>query len=339
MNAPRPFDSSLVEVARERFHIDLLLEYESAEGYPVCVIVENKIGAADQPRQIARYVERMLEHGYDRDQIRVRYLSPLGDLPSSQSAKGYSDLTEPVAYVEHIEKWLDVCERHAPDTKQRHNIMIYKEAVYAMRQDVANLKLAVEKVMDEGIEPAEVQIVLNASYRRCHLEFLRSLRRSMKSAGKQRGLELREDKAWDSVERAKDDGEYGFAFKVDDGVSYGISFAWQSSGAGFYLYTGLFDRNCDFSDVDYALPAKSSRSIRSKASKQGLVPDGFDVNNWFLWTKTENGTLGQKFVLDSDTRHASAVDWKRWAKELSSQFVDDYTTLARLVLPDDRIEG
>ena len=99
------FDHDGASVDREWNNIDLLVRDQSSMQ---AVIIENKIWAADQPRQLARYAEPMRE--YDQQ---VLYLTLDGREASEDSAGaiGYRR----ISYKSDLVPWLKDCQKRAYD--------------------------------------------------------------------------------------------------------------------------------------------------------------------------------------------------------------------------------
>lgn len=60
-------------VERESNHIDLLIANKTE-----AVVIENKIWAGDQDQQLQRYRDALVHQGYDKELIRLVYLTPFG---------------------------------------------------------------------------------------------------------------------------------------------------------------------------------------------------------------------------------------------------------------------
>lgn len=86
--------------------LDILVEKENA-----CIVIENKLGAGDQDRQIERYCEYANnKEGVSKDQLRVVYLTLFGSEPTLQT--GERELPPEVicrSYKFDIISWLDTC--------------------------------------------------------------------------------------------------------------------------------------------------------------------------------------------------------------------------------------
>ena len=95
------------DVERERHGIDILICNASSKQ---AVVIENKIWARDQHRQLARYAERMESDGYRES--RLLYLTLDGRDPDEGSAEGRQ--FTPVSY-RNIVDWLARCQERAYD--------------------------------------------------------------------------------------------------------------------------------------------------------------------------------------------------------------------------------
>ena len=96
-----------VEIERERHGIDILIRNPTSRE---AVVIENKIWARDQHRQLVRYAESMENDGYREP--RLLYLTLDGSAPDEGSADGRA--VTPVSYREII-PWLERCQERAYD--------------------------------------------------------------------------------------------------------------------------------------------------------------------------------------------------------------------------------
>ena len=99
------FDHDRATVDREWSNIDILVCDQSSMQ---AVIIENKIWAADQTRQLQRYVEQM--KGY---KPHVLYLTPDGREASEDSAGGVAYRC--ISYKDDLVSWLRGCQKRAYD--------------------------------------------------------------------------------------------------------------------------------------------------------------------------------------------------------------------------------
>lgn len=102
------FDLDGAEVEREHLNIDILiLNRRSRQS----VVIENKIWARDQPRQLARYAGQMENDGYYRPHL--LYLTLDGHDPGKNSADGHESTC--VSYKDDLVPWLERCQKRAYD--------------------------------------------------------------------------------------------------------------------------------------------------------------------------------------------------------------------------------
>ena len=92
------------EASTDQGQIDILLENEEA-----CIVIENKIYAGDQYRQLARYYEAAKKRGPEK-RIELVYLTLDGSPPSDDSLDGLPiERVTRLSYSKHIIDWLEDC--------------------------------------------------------------------------------------------------------------------------------------------------------------------------------------------------------------------------------------
>ena len=107
------FDQASVAVSRERHNIDILVTNARRQA----VVIENKIWAKDQSKQLQRYHEEMTSRGFGGNDIHLRYLTPDGRDPSRDSVGDlkYENI-ENIAYRDRsFQEWLRNCQSRAYD--------------------------------------------------------------------------------------------------------------------------------------------------------------------------------------------------------------------------------
>jgi hypothetical protein len=117
------------EIFTEYRDIDILIRSGKS-----AIVIENKIWAGDQERQLERYRNIMLEEGIEDIQLiyltlegREPSLYSLGDLQNDSSLKTYLRL---LAYRNEILQWLDLCIREVPVAPAlRESIAQYKNLI------------------------------------------------------------------------------------------------------------------------------------------------------------------------------------------------------------------
>lgn len=113
----------------ERYRIDILITNDSRPRQ--AVVIENKIGAGDQPKQLCRYYNTLKDKGYGN--IHVLHLTLNGDKPSEHSfcgchceARSY----EAISYKNTLPDWLEGCQQHAYDEPGlRESIAQYRHLI------------------------------------------------------------------------------------------------------------------------------------------------------------------------------------------------------------------
>ena len=113
-------DTSRATVFKEFKHIDIYISDGKKH-----IILENKVYAKDQPTQIERYIETIIQNKDAEDEdIYVLYLHPDGDLPKEYSLgdyktnqdetklvkKGSTINFKVISYEDEISNWIDKCK-------------------------------------------------------------------------------------------------------------------------------------------------------------------------------------------------------------------------------------
>lgn len=105
--APGSLHIPTARTLRERYRIDILIRNDQE-----AIIIENKIRAGDQNRQLERYAS--IVEGW-RLKWQMLYLTPLGHKPSAQSLgklptiEGFGERFNCISYQKHIQEWVAEC--------------------------------------------------------------------------------------------------------------------------------------------------------------------------------------------------------------------------------------
>ena len=100
------FDLENYSVHKEYKNIDILLRDNNGK----VLIIENKIWAGDQPGQLKRYHEQMLNEGYQDQDINIVYLTLDGKEPDEASLGGLQkDKIILLSYEYSIDNWMECC--------------------------------------------------------------------------------------------------------------------------------------------------------------------------------------------------------------------------------------
>lgn len=165
-----------VEVRKERHDIDILITNQQRRQ---AIILENKIRAADQDRQLERYYNKIKEEGYE--DIWMVYLTLHGKEPSEGSL---GDLPKEViekylitiSYSHDVCEWLEKCiSKSARKPALREAIIQYsnliKEITGKSMNDIEERKELCELLSRQDNIRNAWKIVSNWNHIRWHLEF------------------------------------------------------------------------------------------------------------------------------------------------------------------------
>ena len=99
----------------QRGFIDILIEAQVPSGR-LALIIENKIFASDQPRQLARYWRGLKNQGWLNEEIVLVYITPDGHAPEQISLTGLpasvAGTTVCMSWRDDLIKWLECCPGH-----------------------------------------------------------------------------------------------------------------------------------------------------------------------------------------------------------------------------------
>ena len=99
----------------QRGFIDILIEAQVPSGR-LALVIENKIYALDQPRQLARYWRGLKNQGWLNEEIVLVYITPDGHVPEQISLTGLPEsvagATVCMSWRDDLIKWLECCPGH-----------------------------------------------------------------------------------------------------------------------------------------------------------------------------------------------------------------------------------
>lgn len=116
------------------------------------IVIENKIYAADQERQLERY-DRHLRQNFNRDNSLLLYLTLDGKQASEHSVH-YTIDYKPISYKQHIYQWLERCTALAFDKPfVRETIVQYQNIIKDLcNMETPNTHLTEIALQDNNIE-------------------------------------------------------------------------------------------------------------------------------------------------------------------------------------------
>ncbi len=148
-------------VEREIDDIDILIRDPSSMQ---AVIIENKIGAGDQPGQLRRYAEQLKGQGYTPHLL---YLT-LDGHPSSEDSAGGLDY-KCISYKDDLPPWLKRCQKRADDEP-------------ALRESVAQYLRLIEKLTGKDYSEAYMNDLKELCLKGDNLVLVHDLKEAMDEA-------------------------------------------------------------------------------------------------------------------------------------------------------------
>lgn len=151
--------SGNIEVLCEYKNIDILIRSEKT-----AVIIENKIYAADQDKQLQRYYQTMREEGYK--DIHLFYLTLDGKEPSPESVGNLDKKITNISYRSDILDWIERCtELSARNAPLREAFIQYLDLINHLTNRVENME-HIERLKKLLLEDDNLESVseLNQAY-------------------------------------------------------------------------------------------------------------------------------------------------------------------------------
>ena len=196
------FDQNDVKVEREPYRIDIGI----INGVGQAIVIENKIKAVDQPKQLLRYHDELKRRGYCK--IHLLYLTLDGHSPSEDSV---GDLDRKnvscISYKDHLPRWLKCCQKRAYDEP-------------ALRESVAQYLQLVQKLTGTDFKEAYMKELTELCLQDNNLVLVHNLNEAMTNA---RVHLMR--KLWDEIDSALKEDIDDLPPKDEDGINepYSVS--------------------------------------------------------------------------------------------------------------------
>ena len=217
------------------------------------VIIENKIDAEDQDRQIERYAKFLFKRFGENNNIHLIYLTPDGRDPGESSIGDFqnkNDLLVCRSYMTHIIEWLELCH------KESHKMPLLRETIAQYINIIKDLtgqtrsRQMKEEFIDLLKSPENIQAVFEISRLRMDLiknlmenNLLKPLQESVK---RELGLELIPPNAASPTIYNK---RYGFSFKNPDWSTIEIRFEFYGPAQYFQnFFYGIWGENSELSE-------------------------------------------------------------------------------------------
>lgn len=145
--------------------LDVVLDIELIDGKKVLIVIENKIFAEDQQKQLLRYYNYAKERK-DYSNFFIFYLTLSGDDPSKNSTNGLKEY-HTLSYKSDIFNWLEKCLEKTYDRPLvRETIIQYKNLIASLTQQDMD-KSAQEKLAQKvasSYENMKLAIAINSNY-------------------------------------------------------------------------------------------------------------------------------------------------------------------------------
>lgn len=148
--------------------LDVVLDIELIDGKKVLIVIENKIFAGDQNKQICRYINyaQEVKKNNDYSEFFIFYLTLSGDDPSKNSTNGLKEY-HTLSYKSDIFNWLEKCLEKTYDRPLvRETIIQYKNLIASLTQQDMD-KSAQEALAQEVVSSyknMKLAIAINSNY-------------------------------------------------------------------------------------------------------------------------------------------------------------------------------
>ena len=263
----------ITEYSTDQGRIDLFIK----DNQNKAIIIENKIYAGDQWKQLKRY-DIYANDKYKKGNYQILYLTLNGVEASKQSRKGV-DYYLPISYAENIIMWLEKCVAIAS------RFPMVRETVI---QYINHLKQLTNQDMSAKNEQEVVNILLKSENFMAGLDISNNM-----NATKRKALKLFAERL---SQKSKIDVE------VPDKSNY-LKFLYSDD---FFIYFGE-DKGCIYSSIKTKDSLNGKAKFVEKASiftldkGQPWNPYGYSFfSNRQFWTKDDGSTYAEMLKEDSE---------------------------------------
>lgn len=271
------------EVYSEYQNIDILVKTRTGK----TIIIENKIYALDQPKQLSRYYQIMKNEGFTDENITLLYLSLDGHEPSEDSTseipKNFleSDNYRCISYSVEIRDWIQSCiEKSAAKPALRESLIQYLNLIEELtgmtesQQHIEELKA----LLKQNNNIAEFQALQHA-YKECLVDYQLDIWKKILERAQSSHPDMNDKISYDNDFLRFDDASKKVIQKLYYGSKkktwHGVSFTLPNSSAKArveieeHLYIGIACSQSEFSE-DYAkiISIRNSKSIPSETEEE-----------------------------------------------------------------------
>jgi len=300
------------EVYRESQNIDILMINKTNN---IAIIIENKVDAIDQEKQLERYYRAI--HTDANYNVQLIYLTLLGDSPSAESL-GALSLSQVlcISYIGEIKTWIEMCmDTYKGNEESYFGLKHYLESIIVMTENEKIQKEIRDIVFEKkGIDFDIHRSIEKAGMRYCHYMFFEKLKAEFK-----KHKICFEETSNGLLNDIINQDEYGlFLPLVNNKMKFGISFENDDSKSDLYL--GVFNtsdqRSAKEKDKYFIELFNKSKKYKKwewiKTEWWYLVVYSQDVENLDSYKNIKDGTI----------KH-----WEQWATEAAPVFMQEYNEL------------
>ena len=299
------FDQTGIKVERERHYIDLLITNNAKQA----VVIENKIGAGDQPEQLQRYYNTMKERGYG--DIHLLYLTLDSRDPSENSVGGLdNERIITISYKNDLPSWLESCQKRACDEPE-------------LRESVAQYLQLVRKLTGTDFTGAYMKDLEKLLLRDNNLVLVPHLHEAMIKAKVSLLVDL-----WDKIDSAlkaeisdlpsKDEEHENAVDKAK--IERFLNNQRNAYHGLFYTFSRVASLGVEASSYGISFGIRW-KNIGEEDNKIKEVLNEFSSkisNAWWPWQQNVDGDLNKDIELLSDEGKR-----KKYAKEIAHKIADD----------------
>ncbi|WP_086482012.1 PD-(D/E)XK nuclease family protein [Oceanospirillum sanctuarii] len=315
------------EVYPEYQNIDILIKTQTGKA----IIIENKIYALDQPKQLSRYYQIMEHEGFTDENMTILYLSLDGHEPSEDSTSEIpkdfleSDNYSCISYSVEIRCWIQSCiEKSATKPALRESLIQYLNLIEELtgmtesQQHIDELK----SLLNQDNNIAEFQALQHA-YTECLVDYQLDIWKKI--------LERIQSSHPDMSEKINYDGDF---LRFDDATKkiiqkfhyssrsnkwYGVSFTLPKSSAQArveieeHLYLGIACSQSEYPE-DYA----KIISIRNSKS----IPSETEAEWWPMYKYTSNDINFAAPSIDDLTKLSDETEREKLAFSIADKLYE-----------------
>lgn len=271
------------------------------------IVIENKIYAYDQPKQLSRYFDDIRLHF---ETPCILYLTLDGHAATQDSSCGVDYAC--ISYKDEIAQWLTESAQMAFDKPYiRESLLQYRDLVKTLTATGRDKKMKEEVVKhitascDNFLAACEIKDSLQEARVEIARKIMCALEKELKNRREFDGYVLSHNDLYDFVKDTGRSRQYWHSFsvsKVESAMAaYSLSFEFQDKGSLTNLFMGVTKRKCN---------RKLADSFYEKAEKDPALKKKYG-----FYLKEGNGWMYGTYVRDSECRF--------WNDALLAKVLDD----------------